>query len=195
MLTDDKKITTPQYWNAVYSGNNLNAKVDSSNTKRTEVRSDEKVVDRFDTVARHAEGPIVLDIASGHAHICKRIMAMHHDWIVTASDQAYEARTVANYSPYMIFSAYDIPWPPKSIDTIICTQAMEYMDDQEKFILEAKRVGRKLLITVPKGEMSSWSQLRIYTPENLRELLEKYGTIEVFEEYDHMILAKIKFYD
>lgn len=196
MLTDDKKITTPQYWDAVYSGNNMNAKVDSSNTHRATIRDDKQLTkDRFQIVAIHAEGPRILDIASGHAHTCKRIMAMHPDWKVIASDQAPEAIKVARYEPYMIIDAYKIPFEDKYFNTLMCTQAMEYMDDQDRFILEAKRVASKLLITVPRGEMSAWSQLRIYTPENVRELLEKYGAIEVMETYDHMILAKIKFHD
>ena len=190
MLTNDKSITTPEYWDKVYTGNNENAKVDASNTKRPA-----NSFDRFGWVAAYAEGPQILGIASGHAHIEKRISAMHPEWSVTASDQAPAGRAVAKYSMYMLFNAYNIPFSDKAIDTIICCQAMEYMDNQDRFLKEAQRVARKLLITVPIGEMAKWSQLRIYTEENVRVLLAPYGTIEVFERQNDLLLVKLKFND
>ena len=72
---------------------------------------------------------------------------------------------------------------------------MEYMDDQERFLLEARRVADVLLLTVPIGEMEKWSQLRIYTEENVRELLEPLGNIEVFEREGDLLLVKLRFND
>lgn len=190
MLTTDKTITTREYWAKVYTGKNDNAKVDASNTVRPA-----NPFDRFSWVAQYAEGLQVLGVASGHAHIEKRIKALHPDWKVVASDQTKAAKEVANYSPYLIMDAYNIQLPGKLMDTIICCQAMEYMDDQDRFLKEAQRVARKLLITVPIGEMAKWSQLRIYTEENVRELLATYGTIEVFERHDDLLLVKLKFND
>src|SRR6478735_12344715 len=157
MLTNDKSITTPEYWDKVYTGQNENAKVDASNTKRPA-----NAFDRFGWVAGYAEGPHVLGVASGHAHIEKKIKATHPEWVVVASDQTKTARDVANYYPYWIMNAYNIQgFTGFRVDTIICCQAMEYMDDQDRFLKEAQRVARKLLITVPIGEMAKWSQLRI----------------------------------
>jgi SAM-dependent methyltransferase len=188
MLTDDKTITLPEYWNKVYAGENNNASVDASNTTRPA-----NTFDRFAWVAQQAEGPTVLDIGSGHAHICKRIKAKWPKWEVMASDQTIAAMRVAKYEPYQIFSGYKIPFKDKSFQTIICTQAMEYMDDQEKFLNEANRVANRLLITVPIGEMKLWSQLRIYTEENVKELLAPYGEIELFNRHDDLLLVKLKF--
>lgn len=189
MLTDNKEISTPSYWDRVYSGQNNGAKVDASDTKRT------ITFDRFDIVVAHAEGKHILDIGSGHGHICKRIAKKLPQSEVIASDQAPEARKVANYEPYMIFSGYEIPFPVKYFDLVICSQAMEYIEDQEQFLTEVKRVSKKFICTVPKGEMKSWSQLRIYTPENLIEFLIRHGSIEIFEDHDSLMLAKIKFND
>lgn len=190
MLTNDKSITTPYYWDKVYLGQNDNAKVDASNTKRP-VNS----FDRFSWVAQYAEGPKVLGIASGHSHIEKRIKAAHPDWEVIASDQATGAKKAANYEPYQEINAYNIWHFPKSINTIICCQAMEYMENQERFLYEAQRVAHKLIITVPIGEMAKWSQLRIYTEENVKKLLEPYGIIEVFERQGDLLLVKLMFND
>lgn len=190
MITDDKTITTPDYWNKIYSGNNDNAAVDASNTKRPP-----NPFDRFSWVAKHAEGTAVLGIASGHAHIEKLIKAAHNDWNVIASDQADLAAKASGFKPYRVINAYSIPFIDKAFDTIICTQAMEYMDDQEKFLLEARRVSKVLLLTVPIGEMLKWSQLRIYSEENIKALLEPMGTIEVFEREGDLLLVKLKFND
>lgn len=198
MLTTDKKITTPAYWDKVYSGKNMNAKVDSSNTKRPD-----KAFDRFEIVvnqvlktdARPGQILNVLDIGSGHAHICKRISAKFRPSLVVASDQTEEAKKVAKYEPYFIFSGYKIPYPDKFFDVVICTQAMEYMEIPDMFLLEASRVGRKFICTVPDGEMGSWSQLRIYNQSNLKEFLSVYGKIEHFESRPGLLLAKIKFHE
>lgn len=197
MLTNDKTITKPEYWDKIYSGKNDNAKVDASNTERPR-----KVFDRFDWVARYVEGPYVLGVASGHAHIEKRIKAAHPKWHVVASDQAKEAVNVANYPDYIILSAYSLrlrkSLPGDNIGkwtTIICTQALEYMEDLPAFFEEAKRVAYKLLITVPIGEMAKWSQLYIFTEESVREMLQPYGTIEVFERQDDLLLVKLLFND
>lgn len=188
MLTDNKEITTPEYWQKIYLGQNHNAKVDASNLTRPK-----NALDRFTWVAQHAEGGNVLGIASGHAHIEKRIKAQHPGWIVIASDQTEAARKAANFSPYEIINAYFIPYPDKSFDTVIITQALEYIEDQERAIKEFQRVGRKLLLTVPIGIMEKWSQLREYTEENVRRLLFPYGTIEVFQRQDDLLLVKLKF--
>lgn len=193
MLTKDKTITTPEYWSKVYEGKNENAKVDASNTARPK-----NPFDRFGWVATYAEGPRVLGVGSGHAHIEKRIKAKHPDWLVVASDQTEAAKYVSRYSPYWIYSAYSLPEVNRinsSIkwNTLICTQVWEYFEHQEKALDEFRRVSDKLLMTVPIGEMAKWSQLRIYTEESVKELLAPYGTIEVFERHDDLLLVKLKF--
>ena len=196
MLTNDKTITTAAYWDRIYSGQNMNTKVDSSNTVRPEKPFDrfQIVVDKVLSTDAQPKNPIrVLDIGSGHAHICKRISAKFRPSLVIASDQTEEAKKVAGYEPYFVFSGYNIPYPDKSFDLVICTQAMEYMDDPDRFLNEVKRVSRKFLCTVPKGEMGSWSQLRIYTEANFTEFLSQFGTIESFEKHPGLMLGKIKF--
>lgn len=192
MITEDKTITQPDYWNRIYEGKNDNAKVDASNTVRPP-----NPFDRFGWVAQHAEGPNVLDVGSGHAHICKRIKAANPEWAVYASDQAESAKAVAKYKPYFTVSAYELDhvWGDKMFSTVICTQALEYIEDQHKFFRIAQRIGERLLITVPIGEMAKWSQLREYTEESVRAMLQPYGTIEVFERHDDLLLVKLKFND
>lgn len=190
MLTNDNKITKPDYWNKIYTGNNDNAKVDASNTKRPA-----STFDRFAWAAEFVEGPKVLGIGSGHAHVEKRIKAAHKDWDVIASDQAANAQDVAHYQPYFIFSGYTIPFPNKYFDTLVITQAMEYIEWQDMFLTETKRVAKYFVCTVPEGEMAKWSQLRIYSVQGLIDLLCNYGTILKMEVKEGLLLAKIEFND
>lgn len=190
MLTNDKEITKPEYWNKIYRGQNNNAKVDASNTKRPA-----NSFNRFSWVAKYAEGPDVLEVAAGHAHISKRIKAANPRWDVFASDQAEDAIKAANYTPYHTFSVYSIPYEDKRFTTIICCQALEYMEDIPRFLNEAKRVADKLLITVPIGEMQKWSQLYVFTELSVKILLAPYGKIEVFEREGDLLLVKLKFND
>jgi hypothetical protein len=193
MLTDDKTITTPAYWDKVYRGENNDAKVDASNTKRPA-----RTFDRFDWVAGYAEGPAILGVASGHAHIEKRIKARHPEWQVIASDQSEGAKEAAKYSPYWIVNAYKLPILDNDIrkdwSMIICAQALEYMTEPGGFLFESQCVAKKILFTVPIGEMDKWSQLRIYTEENVREFVEEFGEIEIFDRHGDLLLVKLKFY-
>lgn len=190
MLTSDKTITEAAYWNKIYEGKNDNAKVDASNLIRPA-----NTFDRFTWVAKHAEGPNVLEIAAGHAHISKRIKAVNPEWAVYASDQAESARKVAKYEPYYIFNAYKIPFPDKFFTTVIACQCLEYMDDLTKFFTEAKRVADYLLVSLPIGSMAKWSQLYEFTEDSVRELIIPYGKIEVWERQDDLLLFRLKFAD
>lgn len=187
MLTDDKSITTAEYWDGLYTGKRNNAPVDSSNGVR------KSTFDRFNIVADLVEGPAVLEVAAGHARISSIVKAKNPGWKVMASDQSTEALKASGFVPYRIYSVYNIPLSDKLIDTLICTQALEYFDDLNRALAEFKRVSNRAVFTFPKGEMGSWSQLYIFTPESVKALLEPYGHIEVFEVFDHLILVKITF--
>ncbi len=188
MLTQDKTISTVQYWDKIFSGKNMNAKVDSSNTVRPP-----KTFDRFDIVVKHAEGPNVLEVAAGHAHISKRIKTLHPDWNVLATDQSKEAMKVSKYPNYQVMSVYSIAVLGYSFNTVIATQCIEYFEFPESFMHAAKAVAGKLICTVPLGNMEKWSQLRIYEEESFIEWISKWGMVEVKENYGELLLVKIKF--
>ncbi len=189
MLTDNKEITTPEYWAKIYEGKNDNAKVDASNTKRPA-----NSFDRFTWLADQVEGPKVLDIGSGHARTVKIMKAKHPDWQVFASDQTEAAMKAANYKPYQIFSAYEIPYPDKSITTVTASQCIEYMEFPDKFLKEAQRVAKYFVCTVPIGVMDKWSQLREYSDKSFLEWLYKFGTVTHFDSKPGIMLGKIRFY-
>lgn len=189
MLTSDKEITKPEYWNKIFSGKNNNAPVDASNTVRT------KTFDRFQWVVDIVDKGSVIGIASGHAHIEKRLAHKWPEEFIMATDQAAEAKAISGYKLYMLISGYDLRFHNKSFNTAIITQALEYFEHQDKVLEECKRVANKFICTVPIGEMQKWSQLFIYTEESFRTFIEKYGTVEHWERHDDLLLVKIKFHD
>lgn len=190
MITQDKKIGTAEYWDDFYTGKNT-SKQDNSNTKRPE-----NAFDRFSAVVNQVEGQFILDVGSGHARIPKMIKAKFPSIYILATDQSPEAKNISNYEPYLTCSGYQLPLQDNcKWDMIIITQALEYIEDQDKFMLEAKRVSRKVLITCPNGLMRDWSQFREYSEENLKEFIDKYADIEVFENWGAILMVKAKFRD
>lgn len=187
MLTDNKEITTPEYWSKIYAGKNDNAPVDASNTVRT------STFDRFAIVINHVEGPKVLDIGAGHARICQRLKHKYPDWFIVASDQSEEAKKVTPYRPYEIFSGYNVPYPDKFFDTVIASQCLEYFEDLDKLINEVKRVGKSFVCTIPIGSMAKWSQLYEFNEEDFTKWLSGYGKIIIKSNYGELLMAKIRF--
>lgn len=191
MLTDDKTITTPEYWRTIYEGERNNTKTDASNFKRPA-----NAFDRFKWLADQVEGPTVLDIGSGHATTMKRLRAMHPDWEIHCSDQTPAAKKAANWSPdyrYHIFSAYELPFPSGVFKSVTASQCIEYMEFPDKFLEEAKRIAGYFICTIPDGSMDKWSQLKIWDELTLKALLSVYGDIVHFDKVPGLMLAKIKF--
>lgn len=189
MLTDDTKICSVEFWNDVYSGARKNTKTDSSNFKRAP-----NSFDRFQWIADQIEGPVVLDVASGHATTMKRLKAMHPNWNIVCSDQTQEARKAAKWDgSYHIVSAYELPMLAAPIDTVCISQALEYLEFPDKFMERIKYLmPRYFVCTVPEGNMEKWSQLRIYTEETLKNWLSGYGQIIHFDKVPGLMLAKLK---
>jgi hypothetical protein len=189
MLTEDKKITTPEYWAEIFTGKRDNAKVDASNFKRPA-----NAFDWFQWLADQVEGPVVLDIASGHATTMKRLLAMHPDWDIICSDQTPEARDAARWEgQYHIFSAYEIPVFTRTPNTITVSQALEYMEYPGSILEYCMTQGVEFFVcTVPIGNMPTWSQLRIYTEESFREWIEQYGYVIHWDRVGDLLLCKIK---
>lgn len=186
-LTTDKAITTPEYWNKIYSGNNDDAKVDASNTKRV------STFDRFQIVVNQVEGPRVLEACAGHARIAERVRAARPEWYVVAADQSEEARNVSKFRPYVLQSVYELPFSYKYFDTVIVTQAFEYLEDPDRAMKEIQRISSVLVCTVPIGEMKTWSQLRIYEVHSFLVWLGKYGCYKHVSDHGDLLLAKIYF--
>lgn len=190
MLTDNKEISTAEYWDSLYRGERNDKPVDSSNGVRPP-----KSFDRFDIVVKliTENDKKIIGVGSGHARIEARIKAKYPNAFVLATDQSEEAIKAANYQPYLIASAYHLPFSNKNTDVLICTQALEYMEFQDKALIEFKRVSKKFICTIPLNEMSKWSQLFIYNEESFCKWLSTYGTIEIKENYGELLLVKLKF--
>jgi ubiquinone/menaquinone biosynthesis C-methylase UbiE len=188
MLTTDKKIATAEYWDHIYSGQS-DSPIDSIKIKKV------NPFDRLGEVMKHIEEDRILDVGSGHASLCKRIKDRWPEKHVMASDVSPVAMEKTSFRPYTICDSRCLPFTNKQFDLVVCTSAMECMVDDEAFILEAARVGKNFLCTVPNVEMSGWSQLRIYSEKSLRELFLPVGEFVQLISFPYLILAKVKFND
>lgn len=194
MLTDDKNICTPEFWETVYNGERNNAKTDASNFKRPA-----NAFDRFKWLADQVEGPRVLDIASGHATTMKRLRAMHPWWTIYCSDQTEAAKKAANWEgEYIIESAYNISQrfdcsDLKPFDSVTVSQAIEYMEHPDVMMENAKRLAHYFICTIPDGSMDKWSQLKLWDELSLKAWLSFYGDLIHFDKVPGLMLAKIKF--
>ncbi len=191
MLTDDKSICSPEYWETIYNGKRNNAKTDASNFKRPI-----DAFDRFKWLAEQVEGPKVLDLASGHATTMKRLKAMHPDWNIICSDQTEAAKKAAKWEgTYRIMDAYNVNrvYGDKTFNSITVSQALEYFEFPDRFMKEVRKTADYFICTVPDGIMVKWSQLREWNEESLKEWLSIYGEIVHFDKVPGLMLAKIKF--
>ncbi len=198
MLSENKEISTPEYWRQIYEGERKNAKTDSSNFKRPA-----NAFDRFQWLADQVEGTRVLDIASGHATTMKRVKSMHPEWKIICSDQTPAARQASGLSNdyYKILDAYEVwhfqrmgndGWI-KQFDSVCVSQALEYFEYPDRFMKAAQTIGKYFVCTIPIGNMEKWSQLRIYTVDGFKEWISQYGEIIYSDQQGDLLLVKLKF--
>jgi ubiquinone/menaquinone biosynthesis C-methylase UbiE len=175
-------MTTVEYWDKVYSGRSTE-----------QPGSGGSAVDRYAIVMEHLEGFMILDVAAGYGDLCRRIKSERHGVVAVALDFSPEAKRRSVFSPYVLAPATDMPFLAKEFDLVLCTQGMGYMGDPEAFLLEAARIGKKLILTVSNGRPEAGVRWE-YTEDTLRELLERHGKIEqLCQTPPAMLFAKVAF--
>ena len=180
------ELGTQEYWNDVYSGKDK-AKVKAQRGGHEN--------ERFEVVAKHIEGPVVLDVASGYAALPKYLKTHRPDLMVTAVDFSKEAIQRSGWRPYYLLDVCrEIPWPEKFFDSIVCCQGLGYMASPDQFLRNAQRAAKKLIVTVSDADRAPHVHQHEFTLESLRALLSSYGTIEVVFATDSiMLFAKVDF--
>jgi ubiquinone/menaquinone biosynthesis C-methylase UbiE len=181
------EIATPEYWDRIYSG-----------AVKAEPGGHES--DRFQEVLRFLTlfgGDKLVDIGAGYAQLCRRIKKSFQWTQITAVDFSDEARARSGYTPYVVASAYDTPFLGKEFDVAFACQILEYLEDNDRFLIEAKRIARALVVTVPKGMHPACSQLRQYDAAVIRALLEPHAAdvelgMQVYEK-GPLVVGAVRF--
>ena len=103
------------------------------------------------------------------------------------SQKEFIAKAVKSYKDceFKVGSAYKLPFKDNSFDTIILFDILEHLDD-ERVLMEARRVGRRVIISVPHKNQDfltshslahhhymDMTHIRTYTPNSLRKVLSK----------------------
>lgn len=178
-------LSTAAYWNDVYTGRDK-AKVAKQRGGHESAR--------FEEVLRVLEGPAVLDVASGYAGFPKFVKTRMPKIQVTAMDFSREAQVRSQWTPYVVGDAcLAMPFLDKQFNTVVCCQGLGYMASPAGFLTQARRVGRKLILTVGDRDRTNedkhtWE----FTSESLSALLGQFGKIEMlYPMSSPLIFAKV----
>jgi len=104
----------------------------------------------IDLIMENLKGKIVLEIAVGRGYMAKKIHEAGHN--VTAGDIIINDELKSN-NPDIKFVETNIenmPFEDKEFDSVVCTHTLEHVLDFQAAVRELRRVGKRLIICVPK---------------------------------------------
>jgi len=103
----------------------------------------------IDKIIMHATGPKILDVGCGRGFLAGMLS---RDYEVSAVDIVIPHRLKEKF-PSVQFYEHNVemlPFADKTFDTVICTHTLEHVRNLHLTIKELRRVGKKLIIIVPK---------------------------------------------
>ena len=134
------------------------------------------------------KGP-VLDIGCGAGVVCCELQQRGFD--IVGLDYSpkilVRARSRSNGIKYIEGRAENIPFPDHHFNTIIMTEMLEHVEDEQKAIAEADRVAKHkaaIIISVPNGGALSKIHVRLFDSNSLKQLLPwKIIEFDIFGEW------------
>ncbi|MDX1974972.1 MAG: class I SAM-dependent methyltransferase [Rickettsiales bacterium] len=103
----------------------------------------------IEKIQKHVTGPTVLDVGCGRGFLANLLSAQYR---VTGVDIVIPDALRTRY-PQVTFQeagCESLPFADKQFDTVICTHTLEHVRNMHLAIKELRRVGKKLIIIVPK---------------------------------------------
>lgn len=100
-------------------------------------------------IMEHVSGQKVLDVGCGRGFLAKLLAQKHQ---VTGLDIVVPER-LRSQNPHIKWvesNVESMPFADKEFDTVVCTHTLEHVRNMYKAIHELRRVGKKLIIVVPR---------------------------------------------
>jgi ubiquinone/menaquinone biosynthesis C-methylase UbiE len=104
----------------------------------------------IDKIMVHVTGPKILDVGCGRGFLVDMLSRHHHN--VSGVDIVISPAMREKFPKISFYehNVEELPFPDKSFDTVICTHTLEHVRNMHLAISELRRVGKKLIIIVPK---------------------------------------------
>lgn len=156
---------------------------------------------RFDLLAKHYQGGMYLDIGCFNSPKPSQLAEEYPDSTIFALDHGINLiNTLSERFPkvnYILGDCYELPFEDESIEYIVAGEIIEHLEDPKKMITEAMRVlkpGGRIALSTPKEEtiiqhsIGGKEHMWIYNEQDMKELLEPYGEVELGEYRDGCII-------
>lgn len=117
---------------------------------------------RISFITEHAHGTC-LEVGAGTGEITRALSKIHEVTATDLSPKMVEEIRKKLHIPTVVCDAQELPFPDASFDTVVCGEAIYYLDEPERFIAEAYRVlrpGGTLLITFASSMTTLYDRIR-----------------------------------
>ncbi len=117
---------------------------DTAITRRTDLNQPS-----IDKILEHTSGSNVIDVGCGHGYMASLLSKKHNVTAVdiVISDSLKQQHPRINFQEASVES---LPFEDQMFDTVICSHTLEHVCDIQGAIKELRRIGKKLIIVVPR---------------------------------------------
>lgn len=134
----------------------------------------------------------VLEVGCGEGALANFLLQNGHRPDYFAACDLSLDRLLDNLDAFIQFreaSIYQLPYPDKSFDLVVCCEVLEHLEEPEKGLTELARVAREhVILSTPREPI--WRLLNVARVKYLKDFGNTPGHIQHFSRNDLLDLAK-----
>lgn len=127
----------------------------------------------------------ILDVGGGHAQLANPLHERGYNITVIGSDIICRERLNKDIN-FVAHNLYELPFPDKSFDTVICFRLVSHSPDWQRLVSELCRVSRKRVII----DYPNWVSLNVFTPFLFRLKRKLEGTTRPYRMFLRKEISK-----